>query len=335
MSYKTAMQEILREYEEDRLSARHALSERQAAVYAALPRVREIDETLAQTGAAIVRQIIAQPPEEAPALQQTLKERNTALLAEKEALLTAAGYPADYLALTYKCALCRDTGRIDGMKCRCLKQRLINQHYHLSTLGDVLRRENFDTFDLRYYDQQRDERLGVSPQDNIKLIYQTCLDFATHFGQKNENLLLYGPTGLGKTFLCNCIAKEVLDGGHTVLYTTAPQLFKIVEDLRFHRDELEEPSEYMETLHAVDLLIIDDLGTEFSTLVTLSELFGIINTRLLTSRPTIISTNLSPTDFESQYSDRIISRFLGYYKMLRFFGDDIRELKKYRRYANG
>ena len=200
----------------------------------------------------------------------------------------------------------------------------------MSNLKNILAKENFDNFDLRYYADKTIEEEGMSPKDKIKLIYQLSVKFVNEFETNPVNLLFYGKTGLGKTFMCNCIAKEILDMGHTVLYATAGKLFKTIEDARFNRDEMIDPAEQIDFFYSADLLIIDDLGTEFSTLATQSALFDIVNSRILERRPTIISSNLSLKDIEQQYSDRLVSRLQGNYEFIKFLGEDIRQLKKYR-----
>lgn len=330
MGYKTAFREIIRAYEADRDRAEAVTADRRKAVYQQLPRVRDIDARFAATGIALAKMALTGDEGE---LAQ-LKAESQALAQEKAALFKANGIPEDYFVPPYRCVLCSDTGFVDNAdgppeRCRCLKQRLINKYYDLSNLKDILAYENFDTFDLRYYSHEVSANEGLSPHANMQTVYQAAMNFVLQFGTGFQSLLLYGETGLGKTFLCNCIAKDLLDQGYTVLYVTAPRLFKVIEDYRFNRDEMEEPDEMVDAVSTVDLLILDDLGAEFATVVTSASLFDIVNQRLLARKPTVISTNLSPSDMETQYSDRIISRFLGHYKMLKFFGDDIRIRKKY------
>jgi DNA replication protein DnaC len=182
----------------------------------------------------------------------------------------------------------------------------------------------------------------MSPSENMQMIYKTAVKFVDGFGKDFQNLFLYGAVGLGKTFMCNCIAKDILDKGYTVIYMTAPRMFKVIEDYRFRRSDAEDSGEMMEmidTASEVDLLIIDDLGAEFDTMVTSVALFDIINQRLISKKPTVISTNLDYIkDMNDRYSDRVISRLWGNFRMLKFFGvkddnggDDIRVKKKYRR----
>lgn len=331
MSYKTVYKEIMRAYESDRDRAAATLRKRREEMYARLPRLREIDGELSSAGLSAARQIVIgdAPLKPNEALLADLGKRSAELKREKERLLSGSGMPKDYFTDIYRCGLCRDTGFADGERCRCLKQRLIDKYYDLSTIRGLLDNENFGTFDLRYYSEAVNAQQGLSPRKNMQLIQKAAQKLVDEFGQTFQNLLFYGATGLGKTFLCNCIAKALLDRGHTVLYVTAPRIFKLVEDYRFNRDEMEEPDYAIDAVTDVDLLILDDLGAEFSTVVTSAALFDIINQRIITKKPTVISTNLSILEFESNYSDRILSRFHGHYIMLKFYGDDIRAKKRH------
>ena len=327
MGYRTAFREIMRDYEADRDRAGALLAARRQEAYRKVPRVGDIDTRLTEIGLQLVRQALTE------GATDSLRVESVALRTEKTALLRDCGIPEDYFTAVYRCPDCADTGYTETAegppaRCRCLKQRLIDKYYDLSNLRDTLTSENFDTFDLRYYSEDISEAEGLSPHVNMQTVYRTAAQFVLQTSVF-QNLLLYGETGLGKTFLCNCIAKDSLDQGRTVLYVTAPRLFKLVEAHRFNREEAEEPDEMLDAVLEVDLLILDDLGAEFSTVITSAALFDLINQRLLAKKPTVISTNLSPSGLEAQYSERIVSRFLGYYKMLKFFGDDIRVMKKY------
>jgi DNA replication protein DnaC len=261
---------------------------------------------------------------------EKLKRQNNALLTEKKRLLADSRFGEDYLNPSYRCPVCHDTGFVGNERCACFKQRLIEKYYGLSNLQGVLGTENFGTFNKNCYSSQEDAAYGLSPRDQIEIIYRHCRQFITDFqpGASDENLLFYGRPGLGKTFMCNCIAKELLDRGVTVLYVTAPKLFKMLEDCRFNHDYTAKP-EMLDAITDVDLLIIDDLGTEMATIFTSSELFNILNTRIIERKAVVISTNLEPEEFKNQYSERITSRFFGHFKMLRFIGEDIRIVKKY------
>ncbi len=320
--------EILREYEKDREAAHFKLTQRLSEIYQKIPRIEQIDKELSNIGIKLSKAVLSRGSD-ALVVVEDIRRNTDNLLNEKEKLLFQNGFTKDYLTSVYRCELCQDNGFIESKPCKCFKQKFINKSYAMSNLSDILKQENFDYFDIRFYSEEVDPQNGASPRANIKKILSVCMDFANNFDKQYSNLLLYGKSGLGKTFLCNCIAKELLDKGKTVLYVTAFQLFKMIEHERFNKEELEEPSQLLEIILTVDLLIIDDLGTEFATILSTSELFNFINNRLLEKKNTIISTNLSPSDFISQYSDRIVSRIQGNYKMLKFFGDDIRIKKKY------
>ncbi|MCL2377446.1 MAG: ATP-binding protein [Defluviitaleaceae bacterium] len=318
--------EAMRELEKQRLQAQKALNARQGFLYEKLPNIKKIDDEMADIGLYLAKLVLKRDTaNEADAL----RARSENLAQEKARILYDNGYDDAFFLEVYNCADCKDTGYLQQKHCHCLKQRLIAKYYEMSNLSKVLERENFDAFNINYYSDVIDIACGISPRDNINRIWTTSLKFVENFDKRFENMLFYGPTGLGKTFLSNCIAKELLDAGKTVLYTTAAQLFKMVEDARFNRGEMAENATYLSMVLDVDLLIIDDLGTEFSTVVTNSELFNFINTRLLSKSSTIISTNLAPSNFEEYYSDRITSRIFGEYTLLSFIGDDIRIAKKH------
>ena len=320
---------LLREYDQKRTLAQHELEQKQKEVYTKIPEVLKIDQTLSSTGIQISKAIL-HSPQQAKKLIKGFEKKNLDLTIRKAELLHTHGYPKDYLEPSYECMECKDTGYIGSTPCSCFKQRLIELAYTQSNLRDILAVENFDSFNFNYYSTEVNTEIGISPQENIKRIYNLCVRFVTQFDKLFSNLIFYGPTGLGKTFLCNCIAKDLLDQGKTVLYLTAFQLFKIFEDHKFRPEEnTEEGQSYLDAIFTVDLLIIDDLGTEFSTALTGSELFNCLNSRLLDQKSTIISTNLSPSDWENQYSSRIVSRLFGHYQTLKFFGEDIRLKKKY------
>ena len=330
MGYKSAYREVMRSYEASRSQAEAQVIERRAILHSSYPRIAEIDKALATNGLSLAK--LALSGDEA-GLRQA-RANAEALNNEKKEILVANGIPEGYLTPTYRCADCSDTGykpSIPGQipqRCSCLRQQLVEAYYSLSNIKGVMDEENFDTFDHRCFSTNIVEGEGISPHTNMQAIYRTATDFVQNFQTQFNNLLLYGRTGLGKTFVCHCIAKDLLDAGYTVLYLTAPRLFKVIEDYRFNRDALQEPDEMLEAVTDVDLLILDDLGTEFGTIVTSSALFDIINQRLLAKKPTVVSTNLSPWELEQHYTERIVSRFTGFYQMIKFFGDDIRVKKK-------
>jgi DNA replication protein DnaC len=189
----------------------------------------------------------------------------------------------------------------------------------------VLKKENFDTFDMNFYSTQKDRRLGISPRENMQSIVTTCKDFIAQFDTHARNLLFYGDTGVGKTFLTNCIARELLDTSHTVIYLTAFHLVDILQTNTFGQDDLDDSGENMfDYILDCDLLIIDDLGTELNNSFVTSQLFLCINERLISRKSTIISTNLSLDELQNEYSERIFSRLVSNYEIMLILGDDIR-----------
>lgn len=319
---------LLREYDFKRSKAYQEQMNRQNKIYAKIPQIKEIDDELSQTGVKLVRQMmVSSGSSSLEAFRAHCDELNRT----KKMLLVENNFPADYLESQYECQACKDTGFVGNVPCSCFKQALIDIAYEQSNLKHILDKENFNLFSLKYYSQQPNPKTGISPYDNMFKIKQICVGLIEKFDTEKENLLLTGQTGLGKTFLCNCIAKELLDSGYTVLYFTAPQLFKLFEESRFHREDmLDESKDILNTLFNVDLLIIDDLGTESISTITISDLFNVVNSRYLNQTSTIISTNLTFGQLQERYSERVVSRIIGQYTLLKFFGEDIRKLKKYR-----
>jgi len=331
MGYKAIYKDVMRSYEASRSQAEALLEERRADLYRRFPRVAEVDAQLSAIGLSLAKLALSK---DAHGIENA-RVNSEALKKEKAAILAMGGVPEDYLTAKYNCMTCNDTGHKPSEpgkipeRCGCLRQKLVEAYYALSNIKGILNEENFDTFDSRCFSPKIVEAEGLSPLTNMQAIYRMASDFVHDFKTKFDNLLLYGRTGLGKTFICHCIAKDLLDAGHTVLYLTAPRLFKIIEDYRFNRESMNEPEEMLEAISDVDLLILDDLGAEFVTIVTSSALFDIVNQRLLAKKPMVISSNLSPQELERHYSERIVSRFAGHYRMIKFFGEDIRVMKKY------
>ncbi len=232
--------------------------------------------------------------------------------------------------MRYRCSDCRDTGYIGGARCHCFRQAAVDLLYLQSNLRDVLKRENFSFFRLDYYSTDiTDPLTGLSARQTAQRALETCRRFAQNFGSSFENLFLYGDTGLGKTFLAHCVAKELLENAHSVVYFSAFRLFELFADSAFgRREESGEPA-MEQHIFDCDFLIIDDLGTELVNSFVSSELFHLINERLLHRRSTLISTNLALAAFADTYSERVFSRISSNYTMLKMIGEDIRLKKKF------
>lgn len=313
---------ILREYDNRRLQSKYELDLRRNQVYEMIPELKKIDDEMIHES--IKRAKFALRNDSNALLG--LKERNDLLTEKKRQLILSAGFPADYLEPKYCCPLCKDTGYIENEKCNCFKQAIVNLLYAQSNVQECLKSENFSSFSLQYYDDQMaDPVMKVTPRTNINHVLSLVKAFITDFDSKYENLLIYGNTGVGKTFLSNCIAKELLDHGHTVIYLTSFQLFEILEKYKFNTaEDFDEIRNRFEYILDCDLLIIDDIGTEMNNTFITSQLYQCINERHLKQKSTIISTNLSFDQLKSNYSERIFSRISSNYILLKIIGDDIR-----------
>jgi len=331
MKYKNAYREVMREFDAVRMRADEVREARRGEIYTKVPQLATLDKSLSELGLSVAKLALAGDV----SAVDNLRQKSDALKQERLSLLAKKGISENYLLPAFLCKNCADTGYIQvspgipATACACLKQRLIEEYYSLSNMREVLQYENFDTFDIRLFGTEISTDEGLSPRTNIEANYKHAMNFVKTFGDTFSNLLLYGETGLGKTFLSHCIAKDLLDAGNTVLYLTVPRLCKFIENSRFNRDASVLPDEMLEMADEADLLVLDDLGAEVSTVVTSSALFDIINQRLLMRKSTVISTNLSPNGLAAQYSERMVSRFLGNYQLLKFFGEDIRVKKKY------
>ena len=315
----------MRIYDERQAATRALLSERQQKIEQALPAYSALHQQIIENSMSYARTSLFSADDSTGT--EELRKKNAELAREKEALLLANGYPADYLSPVYTCKDCQDTGMIGEERCHCFKQAVVDLLYAQSNVSSIIKEENFDTFSFDYYnDTVVDPKTKLTPRQNMQRIYNTCQSFVRNFDTEFNNLLFYGNSGLGKTFLSHCIAKELLGTAHTVLYLTSYELFDILGKAMYNEDEGFAASG--EHILDCDLLIIDDLGTELATAFTISRLSLCINERLLNRRATIISTNFGVQELADHYTERNFSRIFSNYTLLRFFGEDIRLKKK-------
>ncbi len=258
-----------------------------------------------------------------------LRGRLAAYRSEKDRLLLQHGLSADDFKPSYTCPDCRDTGYAGGKRCHCFDQAAIDLVYTQSGLKEILKKENFDHFSFAYYsDSDVHPVTGLSSLAAAQNAVASCRLFIDTFAVECRNLYFYGDTGTGKTFLSNCVAKELMDLGYSVIYFTSFQLFDILSRGVFRRDR--DAVDAHRNLFSCDLLIIDDLGTELTNTFTASQLFLCINERILRRKSTIISTNLGMDRLAELYSERVLSRISSSYTLLKLFGADIRILKRHR-----
>lgn len=315
---------IMREYGRQQLENQHQLEERRNEVCRAIPAIRELEAEIAARSVAGAKRLLAG---DEGALEE-LKEELADLREQKALLIRAKGYPEDYLELHYKCPDCRDTGWNQGRKCHCFLRAQMKLLYAQSNLDHVLDQENFSRLSYDYYDSQEIiPELGITNGDYMHRVVAGCREFAADFDRKKDNLLFTGSTGVGKTFLTNCIAKELIDSGHSVIYLSAGDLFEVFSRNKFDYDTPEDMRDTYRYILDCDLLIIDDLGTELNNSFTSSQLFYCINERMNMNRSTIISTNLSLKQLRDSYTDRVTSRIMRY-RIIPLYGRDIRLLKR-------
>ena len=299
-------------------------------VYAKTPRVREIDAQLRGTMAQLVGVALGS---DSTLKVDDIRVRNLDLQKERQNEIISAGFPEDYITDEYMCMKCRDTGYVNVKMCDCLKELYKEEQRvslsNLFKLGD----ETFDRFDLSYYDDTPVHETGISPRQSMEVVYETCVEYARKFGCKSMNLFFIGAPGLGKTFLSACIARVVAENGYSVVYNVATAIFAEFEVVKFMRNQSSEESrsevkrarEEVKRYLECDLLIIDDLGTEMKTEFITEALYEITNTRLITGKKTLVSSNLTMNELHRRYSEQIMSRLEGEYQVLTFYGDDIRK----------
>lgn len=327
------------EYEKRQKAAADNLEARKKELYIKIPRLEDVDNEINLSGIKYSRLILQGNSEDEDAAKK-VQEIIDRLKAEKNRLLVGHGYPENYLEPVYQCPQCKDTGHIESdhhiEKCYCYKQLLIEYLYRESGLGPV-EQGNFSQFDESFFcDEVNVEKYGIniSPRENILLIKEKCMEFIENFHlPEQKNLFFSGPAGVGKTYMANCIAEELINRGITVLYMTSPRLFATINEYKAKafKDEEYDDLSYRNIFES-ELLIIDDLGTESMSAARYAEFLNVLNARLSKnlSSPckTIISTNFGLKELYEYYDERVASRIIGSFDIYRFAGDDIRRLKK-------
>lgn len=273
----------------------------------------------------VVKVLSMENKEEAQKYLDTLRNENLAAQEEIKRLLKKHDLPEDHLETRYFCPKCGDTGSVGTSLCDCMIDVLKDLAFKEAGKKSPLRFSSFRDFSLKYYSEEINPEYGCSPHTRMEQILNLCRDYAESFDLYSENLFMCGETGLGKTHLSLAIAGEAIKKGYNVIYNSAQNLFSELQKEYFGRPETR--GQYEALVLECDLLVLDDLGVEFSSQFTRAELYNIINTRINTHRPTIISTNLSLREIEKEYSTRISSRLIGDYLKLEFFGADVRQLK--------
>ncbi len=323
MSYsKSTLSKATQILESRKNKAQRIQMARNLEVTEKIPMISKYEAQLSETGLAVVKAIGM--GSDAKEYIEQLSQLNLSVQESIKKLLTENGFPDNYLETPYTCPKCQDSGFIGGYVCECRKELL--KELAKKELASVSQSDkcSFDNFALEYYQEPVDSELGISPRKRMSGILEYCKCYAEDFDTESESLYMHGSTGLGKTHLSLAIANVVAEKGYTVIYDTAQNILSSLEREKFsHSNTGERENEILDC----DLLIIDDLGSEFSTQFTVAAVYNIVNTRINRSKPVIISTNLTGNELEAKYSQRVTSRIIGNYVSLRFVGDDIRQLK--------
>jgi DNA replication protein DnaC len=313
-------QEIIREYEKRQRECTEENLTRYKEVYKKLPSFLLLEKEIATLSVESGKQLLEGNLD----ALENYKRKLRALIKEKNQLLRSGDFPDNYLNPIFICKDCMDTGYIDNQKCNCFKKATIELLYEQSNLNQILQRENFNTFSFNYYSTNYvDTKSNLNARELAEDAVFRCKNFIDNFGKLSQNIYIYGNTGVGKTFLLNCIARELIQREHSVLYFTATDLLDILVTSAFNKNDV-DANNIRDLIYSCECLIIDDLGTEFTNTAIDAQLFSCINDRLLNQMPVLISSNLSLSHLRERYDDRITSRISGNYHILKLAGEDIR-----------
>lgn len=320
--YKAAADKLF----ERRLKAEKEADRRKSEIFIKLPRTKELEKEISRCGIQAARAVIGggDVTEE----MKNLRDRNLAMQSELAEILTSNGYDNNVFEPAYTCKKCNDTGYFEEngrtLVCNCLKQALVTCACEELNRTAPLSLSTFDSFSLDYYEREVDSKTGISPYNHMCKILRYCQSYADNFTKNSESILMKGATGLGKTHLSLAIANEVIKKGYGVIYVSAPSLMQKLEKQYFSRND----DAATDMLIECDLLIVDDLGTEFHSQLSVSLMYNIFNSRMLANKPVIINTNLNLRELEKIYTERFVSRIIGNAQKLDFLGSDIRVRKK-------
>ena len=322
---KFAFEKAENEIKHRRISAEKRLNIRTAEVEFKVPEISEINRRLSQTSVELSKLIVKKEGNFKQSFEQ-IKNQNLQGQEMIKALLEKNGYPADYLDPVYTCPVCCDKGHINGERCSCFNKLLTRFAVEKLNSEANMPDCDFEHFSLSYYEGKIDSS-GMDCYAKMAQNLNYCKNYASHFSLRSPSLFLIGKTGVGKTHISLSIAKEVSAHGFTVAYGSLLNYLRIIEREHFGRAENSE-ADTLQVLINTDLLILDDLGSEFQTSFYESALYNILNSRINLGLPTIISSNLTAPELQKNYNDRIISRLFSVYTMLMFVGEDVRQIKR-------
>lgn len=310
--------------ENRRLLAQSEADIRREKIFSEIPQAQDYERRISDCGISAGRAVLKGG--DVKKELENLKDESIKLQQEYEAILNTKGYSIKDTEPVYYCKKCNDTGYIEmdnrTVVCDCLKQAMVECACAELNRYSPLSLCTFDDFKLDYYSKEVQEGYPRSSYEQMSNIFDFCRNYAKNFNKNSKNLFMKGMTGLGKTHLSLSIANDVIKKGYGVIYVSAPSIVSQLEKEHFSYNKQDNATE--EALLNCDLLIIDDLGTEFSTQFSTSEIYNIFNARLLSGKPIIINTNLTLKELEKLYSQRFVSRIIGQAVRLDFFGEDIR-----------
>lgn len=316
-----ALQGVAEEYEKLRTDAENKRDLRVKEVYEKFPEIKEIDNKINEIGSNTLNDILKNPDKKG--FKEELHKKFEILKQRRKELMEKNNIPADFDKVIYRCSKCNDTGYVEGQgRCSCFNQSLIDYSYKQSGMNEMIKKQNFETFDLMLFDNKKYNKDKTS-YENMKNIKNFCEKYVENFDNETTNLCFYGDTGLGKTFMSCCVAKALMDKGKSVIYIRSAKLFKRLDDERFGRE-----TDGIDDIYNCDMLIIDDLGTEAENKFVTPSLLEIVNERINKNKKMLISTNLNFSGLEKYYTKRFTSRLLESFTVMVFYGEDIRRKKK-------
>ena len=323
--------EIINDYTKKREDAIKNAKRYKEKIFSENPELQKLENEIGNITLQIMRKNLRSNMLQIEIDKQNLQIKIEEIKGKIKNKLKKLGYTLEDFEPKFECKKCLDTGYIENNKCSCLKQEILNRVYsqfYLDNFSD----ECFESFDIGYFSDKASEekyKTQKSPRENILEIKKISEKFCENMENKNEkNLLFVGNTGLGKTFLSNCIAGRVIQKGYTAIYQTAPMLMDMITEYKTSFDKDSNSKEKYRQIFDVDLLIIDDLGTETMTDFKFMELLNIINSRIIKGKKMVISTNIKLQNLYKIYDARLTSRLIGNFNICRFIGDDVRLLKK-------
>lgn len=326
MGYGKSIYEcVYNKLSEKRKKALYEANQRKNKLYARSKRAKQIESLLSSTAIQAAKSILSDG--NAKLKLEKLRKNNLLLQEELKNILKEFGFPENYIDVQYDCKLCNDQGYVDGKMCTCMKQMLRNEAYNRLNCISALSLSSFETFSLDYYSSEPIGKGLPSPQKRMNDILRFCKNYADNFSKESKSLIMQGATGLGKTHLSLSIAKCAIDKGYGVIYISTPNIVSKLEKERFRYSNEITQEDTEALLCECDLLILDDLGTEFSTSFSNATIYNLINSRIMLNKPTIINTNLSMRELEKGYSERLVSRIIGDMVRLEFLGNDVRHQK--------